>query len=1661
MTLICDLFVEQAGRRPDALAVRTWEKTLTYGELDARSSALAAVLVQHGVGPDSRVGISHRRDPSMVVAMLAIQRAGGAYVPLDPTHPPARNRLVIDDAGISIAVVDDAGAAALAGDGLILVPSSAGEPGPAPVNRARPGNAAYVLYTSGSTGLPKGVVVTHANAVAYITTAVEMLDLGEWSRCVGFAALGWDVSVLDTFASLISGGSLALVPERDKIDPTRLQTFMEEHQVTWGLLPPALLPLLDPDRLPSFTHAITGGESPGPEQVARWSAPPGRRFINWYGPTETTIVVVGAELTGTWDTPVPIGHALPDCAAYILDEQMLECPVGTPGELLIGGPQVSRGYLGRPALTADRFIPDPFSGVPGSRLYRTGDLVVRDPDHGIIYLGRLDRQVKVSGQRVELGEIESVLRGHPGVAQAITDVSPSATGLPELVAYLAPATAPDLIELRDYCTERLPVYMTPTRVVRLDTLPLNNSGKVDMAALRAANAPVAVPAEAAGLVAYSPMERAVATVWSRVLGVREPGLDDDFFASGGHSLLAMRLVAAVRAELGRAVTVEEIVEGRTLAGFAARVAKAEQTGTAPLRTGQPPVLSAAQRRVWFVDRLAKETPAYNIALAERLHGPIDVDALAVALRAVAARHEVLRWRFPDSGGVPYVHVDPADTEVPLPVVPVDEATLREQLERVALERFDLAAGPLWRARLLRLDETEHVLAITVHHAVFDGWSQEVLYRDLGEAYAIAVTGAEPVLDPLPATFADYVGWLRDRDAADSETALTWWTERLRGAPTVLDLPRDHARPPVQTFTGSAVRAEIPTATADAVRELAVHLGTTPYAVLLAAFAQHLRRLTGQRDLIIGAPIADRRHPAFEPMIGFCVDTVPLRLTVDDGRDFTTHVRACGDTVMASLAQAETPLERIVGSLGVDRDLSRNPLVQVLFNMYNFAEPHLHLTGVTAEPVQPGLPGSLFDLTLYVSEQAGGFALQAVFNPDLFDADRIEALLAGYPHLVGELATAPDRPVGAASLRPATAALPHPDQPLARWSGPGVVERIAASSTSDTVAITGTGGELTHRELHAVRAGIGAAIRAAGIPAGTPIAVLATRDTALPAILLGTLASGAKWAVLDASLPPARLAAQARAAGCCALLACPGAVPPAELAHLPVVPLAPTLQELVLNGGANAATLEELVPAEQRGYVSFTSGTTGEPKAVLTGERALAHYVDWAPGALGLRADDRFALLGGLAHDPLLRDVFLPLALGATLHVPPQDLLRDPVRLTRWLADAGVTVLHLTPQLLRLLTAIPDAALPGVRLVATGGDQLTAVDVVRLRAIAPGARVVNLYGTTETPQAQGFHPVADDLAADSGAIPVGRGIDGAQLLVLGPAGQPAGVGELGELVIRSRYLAHGYATEGRLDHDRTASRFRATDPDGGDEEDRMYDTGDLGRYRPDGEVVLAGRDDDQVKIRGFRLELGEVTSALLAHPEVRTATAIADTENAEVVVRAYAVAAGAGLTVEALRTHLGRLLPAYAMPSSLTLLPAMPLTANGKVDRAALPRPSARPRSGAADEPTTPTERVIATVWREILALPRVGVTDNFFEVGGHSLAIVAVQTRLGGLLSREIDILDLFRHPNIRALGAHLDGANRGPGLDRAAQRIAARRDRNRRTTTARPGGAAPEEGSN
>lgn len=1044
--IVPDLILAQARRTPDAVAVRQWDTRLTYRELVERAAGIADALRELGVVPETRVGICATRDVGYVVAAVGVLFSGGCYVPLDPGGPRRRQLEIVADAGVTI-VVGDAAAAEF-GDvpGIeTLAPPAPAQPRPCPATEH---NTCHVVYTSGSTGRPKGVLTTHRNLAAFVAGWQELYPVEPGTRALGMSSLGFDAATIDLYVPLTAGGQVQLLPAEDRADPERLRRFLAAHEVERGFITPTMLSMIDPADVPGWRLVECGGEAVPADLVARWA--PGRRVVNVYGPTETTVSVLTTDLTATTG-PVPLGRPTPGHRVHIVDDRFRPVPRGEVGELVVGGPGVSNGYLNRPDLTAERFVSDPFGTRPSARLYRTGDRVYETADGDIVYVDRVDRQVKVRGQRIELGEVEAVLAEHPGVRQAAVEAVPGPGGA-RLVAFLAPATAPTEVELAEFTGDRLTSAMRPALVVRRDELTVNPlTGKLDRPALRAlAERALAELAEAEPEFDATPTEREIARAWARVLG-QKPTRDTDFLTGGGDSIAAMRLVAGLRARLGRQVSVEDLFDTRTVPALAERLDKAAPLPGRDLTTGNPPTLSPPQTRLWFTDQLAPDNAPYNIALANRLTGPLDLPALRRALRAVADRHDVLRWRIRQAVGEPYAECAPPG-DVPVAIVELTgESELAERLAAGARHVFDLATGPAWLVTLYRLSADEHVLAITVHHAVFDGWSQAPLYDDLAEAYRQALGGGTPTLRPLAATYADYAVWRAERDRAGGLADLAWWTEHLTGAPTVLDLPRDRPRPAEQTYAGAEASVPLPAAADTAVRELAAKLGTTPASVLLGGLAELLRRLTGSTDHILGAIVADRGLAAFDDVVGFFIDTVPVRLRAAED-SFADTVLASAGELRQAIAHPAAPLERIVDGLGLRRDTSRAPLVQMLFNVLNFTPPRLRLSGVDTTPVGVPKPGSPFDLTVYVTERDGRFAFDTVHNPDLFDASRVVALLTDLAELVGALATTPTAP-------PAEVA-PHLPRAEVRTAAPGAMTVTAP----DAPPVADQGGDTAATEL---------------------------------------------------------------------------------------------------------------------------------------------------------------------------------------------------------------------------------------------------------------------------------------------------------------------------------------------------------------------------------------------------------------------------------------------------------------------------------------------------------------------------------------------------------------------------------------------------------------------
>ncbi|RNG18647.1 non-ribosomal peptide synthase/polyketide synthase [Streptomyces botrytidirepellens] len=1596
---LAELFAEQAARTPDAIAVTDGATALGYRDLDAWSGQLAAVLADSGVRAEDRVALLMDRSAALVVAQLAVVRAGGVYVPVDARAPRARQRELLEQAGAKIVLTADDVAAARDGERT---------PPAVPVDRD---NLAYVMFTSGSTGVPKAVGVRHRDVAALALH--RAFASGGHERVPLHSPVAFDAATYEVWVPLLRGGRVVVAPPGE-LDAAALRRLVTGHGVTGLWLTAGLFRLLagdDPDCFAGLREVWTGGDVVPAAAVRRvLAACPGLTVVDGYGPTETTTFATAFPMAAADEVPevVPIGGPLDNMRVYVLDARLRIVPPGVVGELFVAGEGVARGYLGRPGATAAAFLADPY-GPAGERMYRTGDLARRRSDGTVEFVGRADHQVKVRGFRIEPGEVESVLTAHPGVADAAVVAREDRPGVKRLVAYVVPGgdRAVDGAELRTHVAAVLPEYMVPSAVVLLDALPLSRNGKLDRAALPA---PGADPDRAAYVAPRDEAERRTAAVLAEVLGVERVGAEDDFFVLGGDSILSIRLTSRLREAFAAEVSPRLVFAHSTVAALAAALTEASgRPRSAPItpvpRDAELP-LSYPQQRLWFLDSFAPDSTEYITPLALRMRGILDVAALEDALTALVARHESLRTTFDavDGRGVQIVH-EPSAVRLArhdLSDVPADrrEAELTELLARERERPFDLRRGPLLRAGLIRLGAQDHALTLTLHHIITDGWSTGVLIGDLRELYRAALTGDVAVLPPLPVQYADVAAWQRaELSGPQADEELTYWKRQLSQVEP-LELPTDRPRPAVRSGHGATVEFEVPAAVNRRLKEYGQARGTTLFMTLVAAAQVLLSRLSGQEDITVGTVTSGRERAEAEHLIGFFVNTLVLRSSVDPERGFTDFLSEVRGTVLDAFAHQNVPFERVVDEVQPTRDTSRTPLFQAMVVLQNIPGGQLDLPGLTLEDIAPETGTASFDLTLEFAEADGGVLRGLIsYSTDLFDEPTAERMGAALRTLLTGIADDPDRAVGALPL--ATPA--ELRRTLVEWNATGhpvppatlaeLFERQAAVSPDAPAVASGAGG-LTFAELETAANRLAHRLIGRGVGPEKLVALVLPRSVEMVVAQLAVVKAGGAFLPVDPHYPAERVAFMLRDAE-------------------PLVVLDDVASVWAGDGPADPPAVRALTP-DHPAYVIYTSGSTGVPKAVVVTHAGLASFSAAAATHYGVRAGDRVLQFASPSFDASVLELCVSLPRGAALVVAEEGPLLGE-RLAQVLTEHRITHALIPPA---ALATVPEAAreagMPELRTLIVGGDACSAELVDRW---APGRRMINSYGPTEATVVSTW---SGPLTAGSGVPPIGGPIRNTRAYVLDSALRPVPVGVAGELYVAGAGLARGYLGRPGL----TASRFLA-DPFG-PAGSRMYRTGDVVRWTSDGELRFVGRADDQVKVRGFRIEPGEVESALRRSPDVREAVvAVRDTgptpEHPTGLKRlvGYVVPAeGTAPTAASLRDFLGRILPPHMVPSAFATLEELPLTPNGKVDRRALPDPDPAPDPGADHvAPRTLMESRIAAIWADVLGLDRVGVHDNFFDLGGDSILSIQVvsRARQSGL---GLTTKDLFSHQSVAALAA-------------------------------------------
>ncbi|WP_182905612.1 non-ribosomal peptide synthetase [Microbispora sp. H13382] len=1628
---LAGLFEQQADRTPDAVAVRFDDDVLTYRELDEHANRLAHALIRAGAGPESRVGLCLERSLGLMVAIFGILKSGAAYVPFDPGYPREHLANMAEDAGL-VALVTNREQAGLvpAGDAAVLhLDDLAGESPARPGVTVHPASLAYVIFTSGSTGRPKGVMNTHEAVVNRLHWMQHVYPFTASDRILQKTPVSFDVSVWELFGPLLQGATLVMARPDGHREPPYLVRAIAEHGITLVHFVPSMLrALLDEPglegRTASLRRVFCSGEALSADLVRRFHerrvAP---ELLNLYGPTEAAVEVTFFPCPPEAATrAIPIGRPIANATVYVLDEALTPVPIGVSGELYLGGRPLARGYVERPGLTAERFVPSPF-GV-GERLYRTGDLARWRADGVLEYLGRADDQVKIRGYRIELGEIESVLSRHPAVREAAV----AALGEAEdkrLAAYVVPrpGAVADPVELRDHLRAALPDYMVPNWYVPVTALPLSPSGKLDRRAL-----PAPTRDDAGERSADTPLEGAVehllAGIWRELLAIPQVYADDDFFSLGGHSLVAARVASHAAARLGVELGVRDVFEAPTVRALARRVERAPKTAAAPVIAPAgdgPQPASYAQRGLWFLDRLDPGGPVYNEPIALDVDGPLDVAALRTALAALAARHAPLRTRFTGAGDDVRQIVDPPG-EVPVEVADLracgDLATaVTARASAEALRPFDLERGPLFRACLLHLADERWVLLLTVHHIVYDGWSFGILLRELGALYGAACRGEDANLAPLPVQYADFAAWQRAHLAERVGRAqLAYWKDRLAGAPPTLDLVTDRVRPDVPRHVGGSFAVTLDAATARRLAEVSHAHGVTRFMTLLAAYQLVLGRHAGVQDVSVGTPASGRTRPELEGLIGYFVNMIVLRTRWEDEPTFAALLERVRETTLGAHERQDVPFEHVVDALNPPRDPRRTPLFQVVLAMANAPEGEADLPGLSASVREPVVRPAKFDLTVTWDEtplESGELRATVDYDADLFDRATVERLMRHYVTLLEAALAAPDSPVSD---------LPHTTREeralLAAWGSRGATARAGdvleafharAGSAPGAVALTFDDDTLTYAELRARAERLARALGERGVTADSVVGLAMDRSAALVVAMLAVVTAGAAYLPLDLGHPAERLAYMVEDSGACLVLV------DREPAFAPGVPVV-RLGEL--DPAAPGAPLPGVHP-EQRACVLYTSGSTGRPKGVDITHRGIVRLVCEAD-YLGFGPSDVVAQVASVSFDAATFEVWGALLNGARLAGIGQDDVLSPDRLRARIETGGVTAMLLTTSLFHLCADADPAMFAPLRTLFFGGEAADARRVAAVRAAAPALRLVNAYGPTEGTTIASTYDVADADAA-APRVPIGRPIAGTGLHVLDTRGRESGVGVPGELHLGGAGLGRGYTGRPGL----TAERF-VPSPYGVGE--RLYRTGDVVRWREDGTLDYLGRTDAQVKIRGVRIEPDEIASVLTTCPGVSAAVVDARDGDGGRHLVAYVVAdREPAVEPAALRAYLLARLPEAMVPNWYVALPALPLTPNGKVDRRALPAPADGDgvRAGTYVAPRGPAEELVAQVWEDVLGLARVSAHDDFFALGGHSLLAAQVVARVSARLGVGLGVRAIFEAPTVAALAARA-GAARG-----------------------------------
>ena len=1662
---IHQFFEVQAEQTPDAVAVvfpsissgHSEDELLTYRELNRRANQLAHHLQALGVGPGALVGIYTEHSPETVVSILGILKAGGAYVPLEPASPKKHLDFILEDTQTPVLLTHQRLMTRLPeyGTQVLCLDSDwetiAQESDENPASGVTADNLAYLIYTSGSTGQPKGVKIQHSSLVNYIWWAKEVYPRGERLAFPLYSSLAFDLTVTSIFTPLITGNKLVIYPQQGRESP--LQKILQDNRVGVLKLTPSHLALIkDKDNRDSqVKRLIVGGEAFDTNLANQvYNSFGGKvEIFNEYGPTEATVGCMIYRFDPATDNRafVPIGKPAANVQIYILDEPLNPVAENVTGELYISGDGLAQGYLNREELTLERFIDNPF--IPGSKMYKTGDLARWLPQGDIEFLGRADDQVKFHGYRVELNGIRCTLNQHPQVRNSVVVAEKNKNGHDVMIAYYVSRQELESAQLRAFLSESIIEETIPNLFVHLERMPLTSNGKINYRAL-----PTLEEArqrlKRTFVAPRTPVEEILIAIWAQVLVLKQVSVYDNFFELGGHSLLATQIISRVRDAFQVELPLRRLFETPTVAGLAEgiEVAMRAKRGLPappmlPLPRDRELPLSFAQERLWFLDQLEPDSPAYNIPAAVRIRGSLNVTALEQSVNDIVRRHKALRTTFATVDGEPVQVIAPAK---PLSLVSLDLRALPEdereaEALRLATEEaqrpFDLAQGPLLRATLLRLGEEEHIALLTMHHIASDGWSMGVLIREVAALYQAFSTGEPSPLPELPIQYADFAVWQRQWLQGEVlEAQLAYWKQQLADIP-VLELPTDRPRPAIQTSRGAHQSLELSQTLTEALKALSRQEGVTLYMTLLAVFKALLHRYTGQDDIVVGSPIANRNRTEIEGLIGFFVNTLVLRTDLSGDPSFRELLGRVREVALGAYAHQDLPFEKLVEELQPERDMSHTPLFQVMFVFQNTPMEVLELPDLTLSPLEIETRIAQFDLALFMEDIEQGLIEVLEYNTDLFDAATIARLLGHFQALLESIVANPDQRLSDLPLLTEA----ERRQLLVEWNDTQAeypkdacihqLFEAQVERTPDAVAVVlpstdperSEDGQLTYRELNRQANQLAHRLRAMGVGPEVRVGMCVERSLEMAVGFLGTLKAGGAYVPLDPAYPKERLAFMLE-----------DLQTPVLLTHQRLMTRLPEYETQVICLDSDWETIAHEsdenpasgVTADNLAYVIYTSGSTGKPKGVMIQHTSLVSYTETACDEYAVKPSDRILQFASLSFDASAEEIYPCLVRGATLVLRTDSMLSSASVFLQTCQHRALTVLNLPTAYWHELTARLDAEIltfpPSVRLVIIGGERALPERLAAWRQhVGQRVPLMNTYGPTEATIVATMCQLTGSAEADTvlPEVPIGRAIRNVQTYVLNRHLQPMPIGIRGELHIGGVGLSRGY-----LDRPELTAEQLVPNPFSDEPGARLYKTGDLARYLPDGNIEFLGRIDHQVKVRGFRVELGEIETVLGQHPAVREIVALAreDLPGDKRLVAYVVPNQEAPPTASELRGFAQDKLPGYMVPSTFVTLDTLPLTPSSKVDRQALPAPDrARPElAGALVAPRDTLEFQLTRIWEAALNIQPIGVRDDFFKLGGHSLLAVRLFALIEKGLGRRLPLAMLFQGATVEHLASLL-----------------------------------------